>query len=94
MDILTALLDMGPLGMFAAFLVYDRREGQKRMDAWMAELVADMKEDREKTAASEVALRDRYDAVIAGKDKQLTDDRAEIISLLTEVRRHVEKGAP
>ena len=94
MDVLSVLPEMGPLGLFAAYLVYDRREAMKRMDAWMAELVTDMKEDRAKASANELALRDRYDAVIAAKDKQLSDDRTEIIGLIKDLKHAVEKGTP
>ena len=58
MDPITAaLVELGPLGVFAGFLVWQHHRLQKRADEWQASHQAEVDK-----------VRDRYDKILAMKD--------------------------
>jgi len=58
--IIQVLSQGGPMALFAAYLVWQTREQQKRIDGWIGQVGA----LDEKAQAREDKLRERYDEVI------------------------------
>ena len=69
--ITTALTELGPLGLFAAFLAWQYATQQKKIDGMIDKFQEQIKELQKDSAESEERLRDRYDSVIREKDEQL-----------------------
>jgi DNA anti-recombination protein RmuC len=95
----TALTELGPLGIFAAFLMWQHRELQKRLDTWVGDFqkrLDDMQEKAEtrlieatkRADEQEEKLRDRYDQVIREKDQALTRKTEKLEANITEIKRN------
>lgn len=81
MDPVTAgLVELGPLGLFAGFLVWQHHRLQKRADAWQASHTAEVDK-----------VRDRYDAVIAAKDERYNELLERVEANVTVIRSWVER---
>ena len=91
-QMLDMLLNGGPLGLFAAFLIYERTKAEKKLDAWMSKWQGELKEMQERAEAAEDKLRDRYDAVVASKSAELNDQREKIIALLSDIKRDTSES--
>ena len=103
MDALTAgLLELGPLGMFAGFLIWDRVQREKRVDADKTEQRTDLREIQqgfqkqvsalaEKHQSEIDKIRDRYDGIIAQKDERYTRLTGKLESDLDHIRAYVDR---
>jgi len=65
MDVQTALLDFGALGIFCAFLVWQHISMQKRLDKMSDEWRRSLETVETAHAAAEQNIRDRYDVILA-----------------------------
>ena len=68
-SIIDALLNGGPFGLFAGYLIWQSNQQQKRLDGYM-EQINDL-EDKAQTR--EDLLRSRYDDVILKIEKEKSD---------------------
>jgi|TARA_R100001129_G_scaffold124072_1_gene86569 DNA anti-recombination protein RmuC len=103
MDPLTqALTELGPLGIFAGFLIWQHRELQKRLDTWVGDFqkrLDDMQEKAEtrlieatkRADEQEEKLRDRYDQVIREKDLALERKTENVEKGLADIQRSVRE---
>ena len=103
MDPITqALTELGPLGIFAGFLVWQHRELQKRLDTWVGDFqqrLDDMQEKAETRLVESTKredepvekLRDRYDQVIREKDQALERKTENMEKDLADIQRSVRE---
>jgi Skp family chaperone for outer membrane proteins len=103
MDPITqTLTELGPLGIFAAFLIWQHRELQKRLDTWVGDFQQRLDSMQEKSEAriaeatnradeQETRLRDRYDQVIRDKDAALERKTEKMEKDLADIQRSVRE---
>ena len=87
--VLSALLEYGSMGLFAAFLVWQHLSMQKRFDLLVEKFQLQLATAQEKSELNEEKLRDRYDTVISTfqEDKSTVqmDVAAKITSILCKI---------
>tara|TARA_Y100001938_G_scaffold17929_1_gene22146 strand:+ start:227 stop:586 length:360 start_codon:yes stop_codon:yes gene_type:complete len=103
MDPITqALTELGPLGLLAAFLIWQHRELQKRLDTWVEGFQAKLDQMQEKADTrvdeatrraddQEERLRTRYDEVIKAKDQALERKTERMETAITDIQRSVRE---
>ena len=65
MDVSSALMDFGALGLFCAFLVYQHISMQKRLERISQDFLASLEKVEQTHAAAEEQIRERYDRILA-----------------------------
>ena len=80
MDVQTALLDFGALGIFCAFLVRQHVSMQKRLDALVQRFQTQLDQLQNKKEAREASLRERYDTVISTLQNEKSSFRVDMES--------------
>ena len=103
MDPITqALTELGPLGIFAGFLIWQHRELQKRLDTWGTDFQKRLDDMQVKSEAriaeatkraddQEERLRDRYDPVIREKDAALERKTEKLEASIIDIQRSVRE---
>tara|TARA_B100001123_G_C15169881_1_gene970940 strand:- start:780 stop:1220 length:441 start_codon:yes stop_codon:yes gene_type:complete len=88
--ILNALLEYGSMGLFAAFLVWQHLNMQKRFDKLVEKFQTQLEGIQEKSELNEEKLRERYDAVIKQYQEDKNTFSAEAIRKLELITKEVE----
>jgi hypothetical protein len=89
-DISSILLEQGSLGLFAAFLIYQFFQMNKRLDKRNENFMEQL--DKIKAANKEEIneLRDRYDTVISSYNDERTQIRINLAERIAKVKEKVE----
>lgn len=64
--LIEVLINAGPMGLFAGYLIYQNKNQEKRIDNWMEK----QEQLEDKSQAREDQLRLRYDAVVAKIERE------------------------
>ena len=88
MGIIDALLEYGSMGLFAAFLVWQHLNMQKRFDALVDKFQTQLTGFQDKAEDNEEKLRGRYDTVIS----QYQEDKNSFSSSTIRKLETIEKG--
>ncbi len=86
-QIASMLVEHGAMGLFALYLVWQRRLDASRLDATVAGLT-------DRADAEETKLRDRYDAVVAKLDSERTTLQTDIGGKVDRLLMIMELGKP
>ena len=86
-QIASMLVEHGAMGVFALYLVWQRRLDASRLDATVAKLT-------ERAEVEETKLRDRYDSVVAKLDAERAALQTEIASKLDRLLMIMEMRKP
>lgn len=84
------LLEYGSLGIFAAFLVWQHLNMQKRLDKLLDQFQGQLKGIQEKAEVNEDKLRERYDAVVETYRKDKSTFRENVASQIEASIREIE----
>tara|TARA_R100000152_G_C6666639_1_gene104070 strand:- start:235 stop:669 length:435 start_codon:yes stop_codon:yes gene_type:complete len=89
-DISSILLEQGSLGLFAAFLIYQFFQMNKRLDKRNENFMEQL--DKIKAANKEEIneLRDRYDTVISSYNDERTQIRINLAERIAKVQEKIE----
>ena len=87
LDIIGALADYGSLGIFALYLVWQRKLDAKRLDDTMARFA-------EQSAREETLIRERFDAVVEKYDEERAPIYAQISAKLDTLLQHPATPMP
>jgi ribosome-binding protein aMBF1 (putative translation factor) len=88
--LLESLLGFGPMGIFAAFLLWQHQGMQKRLDKIQEDFKTMIEAIQERSEEKEEMLRDRYDKVIGEYREERTMVRSNVTAKITEVLRHIK----
>jgi len=86
MDVTSALLDFGALGIFCAFLVYQHISMQKRLDRLSEEWSSSLEKVEESHVQAEESIRDRYDKILARYETTRESVYNDVVATLKENR--------
>ncbi len=89
-DITTILLEQGSLGLFAAFLIYQFFQMNKRLDQRNENFMSQLDKIKESNKEEINQLRDRYDAVINSYNDERTQIRINLAEKITKVENKIE----
>ena len=81
------LLEYGSLGIFLAFMLYQHQSMQKRMDALQEKFLQNLNDLQDKAEEKELALRARYDSVIASLNSDKSQVRENVAGQVQDVKR-------
>ena len=89
-DLTSILLEQGSLGLFAAFLIYQFFQMNKRLDKRNENFMEQL--DKIKAANKEEIneLRERYDAVISNYNDERTQIRINLAERISKVQEKIE----
>ena len=91
MDVLyTNLMEFGAMGLFAAFLVWQHLNMQKRLDSLLEKFQQQLTAIQDKAEANEDKLRARYDIVLEQYRGEYSTFRESVASQVTESIRAIE----
>ena len=90
-DITTILLEQGSLGLFAAFLIYQFFQMNKRLDQRNENFMSQLDKIKESNKEEINQLRDRYDAVINSYNDERTQIRINLAEKITQVENKIER---
>ena len=98
--LIESLMDGGHLGLFAAFLIYQHVNMQKRLDRLVASFQEQLEEIRKDYDARTERMRERYDKVITEyRDREDTQSKEFLIArtkvhndIVTKLDRLLERG--
>jgi hypothetical protein len=89
-DISTILLEQGSLGLFAAFLIYQFFQMNKRLDQRNENFMSQLDKIKESNKEEINQLRDRYDAVISSYNDERTQIRINLAEKITKVEHSIQ----
>jgi len=84
------LLEYGGLGIFAAFLVWQHLNMQKRLDKLLDQFQGQLKGIQEKAETNEDKLRERYDAVVESYREDKSTFRENVATQVEAAIREIE----
>jgi len=83
-DFIKQLIELGSLGIFAGFLVWQHNTLQKRLDKLTDTFRAEVRELEDRHEAAEQTIRDRFDATMARYEGQRERVFSEVVSTLSD----------
>ena len=89
--LLTALLDYGAMGCFAAFLGWQFVQLQKQLQTLQSDFAKQVADMQEKSEAQTDKVRDRYDIIVEAKDGRYAQLTGRMESNLDHIRTAVDK---
>jgi hypothetical protein len=99
MDMFKILYDYGSMGLFCAYLLWNKRSQDLRNRELTDRYNADLKEQREDGSKKEQEIRNRfldvigkYDIRIAELDNERADGRSKLSEGLSEIRTHIKEN--
>ena len=90
MELSTALLDFGALGIFCAFLVWQHLQMQKRLDRLSEEWTSSLEKVELAHKEAEDQIRDRYDKVLSRYETTRESVYKDVVTTLTENQQLLE----
>ena len=90
MELSTALLDFGALGIFCAFLVWQHLQMQKRLDRLSEEWTSSLEKVELAHKEAEDQIRDRYDKVLSRYETTRESVYKDVVATLTENQQLLE----
>ena len=88
MDFVKQLLELGSLGIFAGFLVWQHNQLQKRLDKLTDSFKKEIRELEDRHEKAEENIRDRFDGIIARYDAQRERVFTDVVATLGD---HTQK---
>lgn len=89
-DISSILLEQGSLGLFAAFLIWQFFQMNKRLDQRNENFMEQLDKIKASNKEEIAELRDRYDSVIASYNDERTQIRINLAERIAKVQEKIE----